>query len=154
MSYEQYMRTLRPNSMKIWWFNRALSSLIHLSVLRDLFLKPWADQHVLTFKVNVKVKLDLLTVACNCSILVVFLFSVLSFLFFFFRISDCPRESPKPQHLQSHNFTHMWTLTSCRAPDIFWANPDYHSGSRAKSVFSDSHHYLHNLSSVLQLQDL
>ena len=29
-----------------------------LSVLRDLFLKPWADQHLLTFKVNVKVKLE------------------------------------------------------------------------------------------------
>ena len=28
-----------------------------VSVLRDLFLKPWADQHLLTFKVNVKVKL-------------------------------------------------------------------------------------------------
>ena len=29
-----------------------------LSVLRDLFLKPWADQHLLTFKFNVKVKLE------------------------------------------------------------------------------------------------
>ena len=29
-----------------------------LSVLRDLFLKSWADQHLLTFKVNVKVKLE------------------------------------------------------------------------------------------------
>ena len=29
-----------------------------LSVLRDLFLKPWADQLLLTFKVNVKVKLE------------------------------------------------------------------------------------------------
>ena len=29
MSYEQYMRTLWPKSMKIWWFNRALCSLIH-----------------------------------------------------------------------------------------------------------------------------
>ena len=29
-----------------------------VSVLRDLFLKPWADQHLLTFKVNVKVKLE------------------------------------------------------------------------------------------------
>ena len=29
-----------------------------LSVLRDLFLKPWVDQHLLTFKVNVKVKLE------------------------------------------------------------------------------------------------
>ena len=75
---------------------------------------------------------------------ILFLVSVLSFLFFFFRISDCPRKSLKPQHLQSPNFTHTWTLTSCRAPDIFRANPDYHSGSRAKSVFSDSPHYLQN----------
>ena len=29
-----------------------------LSVLWDLYLKPWADQHLLTFKVNVKVKLE------------------------------------------------------------------------------------------------
>ena len=29
MSCEQYMRTLWPKSMKIWWFNRALCSLIH-----------------------------------------------------------------------------------------------------------------------------
>ena len=28
MIYEQYMRTLWPRSMKIWWFNRALCSLI------------------------------------------------------------------------------------------------------------------------------
>ena len=41
--------------------------------------------------------------------------------------------------------SHMWTLASCRSPDIFRADPDYHSGSRAKSVFSDSPHYLQNL---------
>ena len=29
-----------------------------LSVPRDLFLKPWVYQHLLTFKVNVKVKLE------------------------------------------------------------------------------------------------
>ena len=50
-SYEHYMRTLWPKSMKIWWFNRALCSLIQLSVLRDLSLTPWANQHMLTFKV-------------------------------------------------------------------------------------------------------
>ena len=58
MSYEQYMRTLWPKSIKIWWFNRVLCSLIRLSVLRDLSLKPWANQHMLTFKVKVKVKLE------------------------------------------------------------------------------------------------
>ena len=45
-----------------------------LSVLWDLFLKPWADQHVLTFKVNVRSNWNLLTVACNSSILVIILF--------------------------------------------------------------------------------
>ena len=30
MSYEQYMRTLWPKSMKIWWLNRALCGLIYL----------------------------------------------------------------------------------------------------------------------------
>ena len=58
MSYEQYMRTLWPKSIKIWWFNRALCSLIRLSALRDLSLKLWANKHMLTFKVKVKVKLE------------------------------------------------------------------------------------------------
>ena len=44
--------------------------------------------------------------------------------------------------------------TSYRAPDIFRVDPDYHSGSRAKSGFSDFPHYLQNLSSDLQLQYL
>ena len=57
-SYEQYMRTLWPKSMKIWWSNHAFCSLIHTSFLRDLSLKPWGNQHMLTFKVNVKVKLE------------------------------------------------------------------------------------------------
>ena len=72
-SYEQYMRTLWPRSMKIWWFNRALCSLIHLSALRNLSLKPWANQHMLTLKVikgRWRSNRNLLTVACNCSRLV------------------------------------------------------------------------------------
>ena len=40
------------------------------------------------------------------------------------------------------NFTHVWTLASCHASDIFRAIPDYHSGSRAKSGFSDFSLYL------------
>ena len=48
----------------------------------------------------------------------------------------------------------METLTSYRAPDIFRADPDYRSGSRAKSVFSDFPEYLQTLSSDLQLQYL
>ena len=43
-------------------------------------------------------------------------------------------------------------LTMCSAR--FGVDPDYHSGSRAKSVFSDSPHYLQNLSSDLQLRYL
>ena len=42
--------------------------------------------------------------------------------------------------------------TMCSAR--FGVDPDYHSGSRAKSVFSDSPQYLQNLSSDLQLQYL
>ena len=42
--------------------------------------------------------------------------------------------------------------TQCSAR--FCGDPDYHSGSRAKSVFSDSPHYLQNLSSDLQMQYL
>ena len=72
-----------------------------LSVLRDLFLKPWADQDLLTFKVNVKVKLEFLTVACNSSILVIILF---------FRTRNWRRKSPKLHHIQPPNSTHIWTL--------------------------------------------
>ena len=39
MSYEQYMRTLWPRSMKIWWFNRALCSLIHLLCFKRLIFE-------------------------------------------------------------------------------------------------------------------
>ena len=47
--------------LKAWKFddlNVLCAVWFTLSVLRDLFLKPWADQHLLTFKVNVKVKLE------------------------------------------------------------------------------------------------
>ena len=64
---------------------------------------------------------------------IVFLISVLSSFFFqVFRTGFCSRKSPKLQHLQSPNFTHMWTLASCHAPDIFQADLDDYSGSRAK----------------------
>ena len=68
------MRTLWPRSMKVWWFNRALCSLIHLSALRNLSLKPSANQHMLTLKViegRSRSNRNLLTVACNCSRLVI-----------------------------------------------------------------------------------
>ena len=46
---------------------------------------------------------NLLTVACNCSILVII-------ILFFFRTRDWNRESPKPHHLEPPNSTHTWTL--------------------------------------------
>ena len=70
MSYEQYMRTLWPKSIKIWWFNRDLYSLIRLSALRDISLKPWANQHMLTLRLRWRSNWNLFTVACNCSFLV------------------------------------------------------------------------------------
>ena len=39
MSYEQYMRTLWPKSMKIWWLNRASCSLIHLICSKRLIFE-------------------------------------------------------------------------------------------------------------------
>ena len=39
MSYEQYMGTLWPKSMKIWWFNHALCSLIHLICSKRLIFE-------------------------------------------------------------------------------------------------------------------
>ena len=100
------------------------------SVLRDLFLKPWADQHLLTFKINVKVKLEFLTVACNSSILVIiikrFRFYRNLLLFFefryypyyyyyyyysfFFRTRDWNHKSRKPKHIQPPNSTHTLPL--------------------------------------------
>ena len=41
---------------------------------------------------------------------IVFLISVLSLLFFFFRTCDWNRKSPKPHHIQPPNSTHIWTL--------------------------------------------
>ena len=39
MSYEQYMKTLWPKSMKTWWFNHALCSLIHLICSKRLIFE-------------------------------------------------------------------------------------------------------------------
>ena len=38
-SYEQYMRTLWPQNMKIWWFKCALWSLIHLICSKRLIFE-------------------------------------------------------------------------------------------------------------------
>ena len=105
-----------------------------LSVLKDLFLKPWADQHLLTFKVNVKVKLE--------------------FIILFFRTE---RLESRISKTASHSATKLNSYvdpypTMCSA--CFGVDPDYRSGSRAKSGFSDFPHYLRNLPSDLQMQYL
>ena len=66
---------------------------------------------------------NLLTVACNCSILVIKRFRfyrnlLLFFEFryypyyysFFYRTHDWNRKSPKPHHIQPPNSTHIWTF--------------------------------------------
>ena len=65
---------------------------------------------------------NLLTVACNCSILVkrfrilrnlllFFKFRYYPYYYsFFFRTRDWRRKSPKPHHIQPPNSTHIWTL--------------------------------------------
>ena len=79
MSYEQYMRTLWPKSMKIWWLNRALWSLIHLICSKrhfwnhELFNICWPSR--LMWRSN----WNLLTVACNSSILVIIIIIIPSF---------------------------------------------------------------------------
>ena len=76
-----------------------------VSVLRDLFLKPWADQHLLTFKFNVKVKLE----SFNCCLQQQHS-SYYYYYSFFFRTHDCHLKSPQPHHIQPPNSTHIWTL--------------------------------------------
>ena len=162
------MRTLWPRSMKSWWFNRALCSLIHLSALRNLSLKPWDNQHMLTLKViegRWRSNRNLLTVACNCSrlvkrfrfyrnLLLFFEFRYYPYYSFFFphqRLESQISETASHSATKLHSYIDPY-LTTCSAR--FGVDPDYHSGSRAKSVFSDSPHYLQNLSSDLQLQYL
>ena len=76
---------------------------------------------------------------------IVFLLSVLSFLLLFLHVSGpdfANQESQKLQHSQPPNLTNIWTVAFCRAPDIFEANLDHHSRSKAKSGFSDLPQYL------------
>ena len=65
-----------------------------------------------------------------------------SLLFFFSRTRDWNHESPKPHHIQPPNSTHIWTLIRQCAVRRFGVDPDYRSGSRAKSMFSDLPRYL------------
>ena len=90
----------------------------------------------------VSIEVSSLTVTSDCSCLVI----ILSF-----RITPLTSQISKTaQHLVTklHSYIDPYP-TTCSAR--FGVDPDYHSGSRAKSVFSDSPHYLKNLSSDLQL---
>ena len=69
-----------------------------LSVLRDLFLKPWADQHLLTFKVNVKVKLE----SFNCCLQQ----QHSSYYYYLFSASPFARENLRNRNGFSHNISH------------------------------------------------
>ena len=113
----------------------------------------------------VSVEVSSLTVTSDCSCLVKrFRFHQNLLLFFEFRyypyysffFPDGRLES-QISETASHSATKLNSYidpypTQCSA--CFGGDPDYHSGSRAKSVFSDSLHYLQNLSSDLQLQYL
>ena len=85
---------------------------------------------------------------------IVFWVSVLSLLFFFFRIDPLTLQiSETGQHwvTKLHSYIDPYP-TTCIAH--FSVDPDYCSGYRAKSRFVDFPHYLQNLSSDLQLQYL
>ena len=161
------MRTLWPKSMKIWWFNHALCSLIRLSVLRDFFWNHELTHICWPSRLRWRSNWNLFTVACNCSFLVIIikrfrfyrnlLLLILSESFYCFsnfgtiiiiiiiiilsfRITPLTSQfSETAQHwvTKLHSYIDPYP-TTCRAH--FGVDPDYHSGSRAKSVFSDSPH--------------
>ena len=86
--------------------------------------------------------LNLLTVACHCSHLVVIVTSVLSLLlllllllFFRFRRADYASVSQNLQHVHLPNFTQRWAHLLSSAASHLRVDPDSRSGSRAKSVF-------------------
>ena len=152
MSYEQYMRTLWPKSIKIWWFNRALCSLICLSALRDLSLLKDSD-FIGIFYCFLNFGTILIIIKRFWFFYCFSNFGTILIILFF---PDGPLES-QISETASHSATKLNSyidpyLTQCSAR--FGVDPDYHSGSRAKSAFTDSLHNLQNLSSDLQLQYL
>ena len=91
---------------------------------------------------------NLFTVACNCSFLVI----IIIILF-----SGRTRLESRISKTASHSATKLNSYidpypTMCSAR--FGVDPDYRSGSRAKSGFSDFPQYLRNLLSDLQMQYL
>ena len=137
--------------LEAWKFDDLTVLCAVLSALRNLSLKPWANQDMLTLKViegRWRSNRNLLTVACNCSRLVIII------IILFFRTA---RSESRISKTASHSATKLNSYivpypTMCSAR--FGLDPDYRSGSRAKSGFSDFPHYLWNLQSDLQLQYL
>ena len=129
--------------LKAWTFDdlTALCAVwFTLSVLRDLFLKPWVDQYLLTFKVNVKVKLE----SFNCCLQQ----KHSSYYSFLPDGRDRNRKSPKPHHFQPPNSTHMWTLIrqcAVRVLVLIWItvldlepNPDF----QTFLIISETYHQI------------
>ena len=159
MSYEHYMRTLWPKSMKIWWFNRALCRFIQLSILRDLSLLKDSNtlESFIVFRISV---LSLLKDSdsigifyCFCNFGTILIIIIIIIILF----SGRTRSESQISKTASHSATKLNSYmdpypTMCSAR--FGVDPDYRSGSRAKSGFSDFPHYLRNLPSDLQMQYL
>ena len=135
---EQYMGTLWPKNMKIddltvvsvvWFTVSVLSDLLKDSDFIGIFY-------------------------CFSYFGTILIIIIIIIIILSFRITPLTYEiSETAQHwiTKLHSYIDPYP-TTCSAR--FGVDPDYHSGSRAKSVFSDSPHHLKNLSSDLQLQYL
>ena len=118
-------------ALTIWWFNFALCSLITPFLFSETYL--W--NHELTnicwpSRLRWRSNWNLFTVACNCSFLVIIIIIYFPYARLLAKISETA-------HAFSHQISHtcMDPYPTYRAPDtIFESDPDYHSGSRAKSV--------------------
>ena len=94
----------------------------------------------------VSIEVSYLTVTSDCSCLVIII------LYFpDTRLSSQISKTTLHSATKLHSYMDPYP-THCSAR--FGVDQDYHSGSRAKSVFSDFPHYLQNLSLDLQLQYL
>ena len=95
--------------------------------------------------VSIEVSYLTVTSDCSCLVIIIILFS------------GRTRLESQISKTASHSATKLNSYmdpypTMCSAR--FGVDPDYRSGSRAKSGFSDFPHYLHNLPSDLQMQYL
>ena len=101
----------------------------------------------------VSIEVSSLTVTSDCSCLVIIIIIIL-LLFLFFPDTRLESQISKTE---THSATKLHSYmdpypTHCSAR--FGVDPDYRSGSRARSVFSDFPQYLRNQLSDLQLQYL